>query len=104
MIGKILEQILEGRELLKKNAKIELNIPVVANSTAAFFEDKMMRPSWETDLKYFGFAYNIDQILAYIKKEGFKNVIIFAKNFVTHFFCVGNFSLTNRDKGNTRFG
>lgn len=74
--GALINQILEAREQLKKQSKIEINVPVVVNSTSAFYEEKCVRPSWKTDFKYFGVPYTVDSILKYIKKEGFKNVII----------------------------
>lgn len=89
--GSLINQILEAREHLKKHSKIEINVPVIANSTAAFYEEKCVRPSWKTDFKYFGVPYTVDAILNYIKKEHFKNVIIvdttaskeFVKNYST---------------------
>ncbi len=100
----LISQILEGRDLLKKNAKVELNVPIVANSTLAYFEEKCVRPSWATDLKYLGTEYNIDQILRYIKKEGFKNVIVvdatasdeFVKNYST--FIKNGFDIVASNK------
>jgi len=100
----LINQILEGRDLLKKKSKIEINIPIVANSTKAFFEEKCVRPSWETDFKYFGLSYKIDDILAHIKKEGFKNVIIvdatasdeFVKNYST--FIKNGFDIVASNK------
>ena len=100
----LIKQILEGRDLLKKNSKMELNIPIVANSTMAFFEEKCVRPSWGTDLKYFGIQYDIEKILGYIKKEGFKNVIVvdatasdeFVKNYST--FIKNGFDIVASNK------
>ena len=85
----LINQILEAREQLKKQSKLEINVPILVNSTSAFYEEKCVRPSWNTDLKYFGVPYTIDAVLKYIKKQGFKNVIIVdataSKEFVKHY-------------------
>ncbi|WP_010228936.1 homoserine dehydrogenase family protein [Gillisia marina] len=100
----LINQILEGRDMLKKKSKIELNIPIVANSTATFFEEKCVRPSWETDFKYFGFTYKMDEILTHIKREGFKNVIIVdataSEDFIKHYptFIKNGFDIVASNK------
>jgi homoserine dehydrogenase len=102
--GTLINQILGAREQLKKQSKIEINIPVVANSTSAFYEEKCVRPSWGTDFKYFSIPYTVDTILKYIKKEGFKNVIIvdatasdeFVKNYST--FIKNGFDIVASNK------
>jgi len=89
--GSLINQILEAREQLKKQSRIEINVPVVVNSSSAFYEEKCVRPSWKTDFKYFGVPYTVDSVLKYIKKEAYKNVIIvdataskeFVKNYST---------------------
>lgn len=85
----LINQILDAREQLKKQSKIEINVPVVVNSTSAFYEEKCVRPSWRTDFKYFGVPYTVDTVLKYIKKEAYKNVIIVdataSKEFVQNY-------------------
>lgn len=87
--GSLINQILEAREALKNKSKLEINIPVIVNSTSAFYEEKCVRPAWKTDLKYFGVPFTVDAILKYIKKEAYKNVIIVdataSKEFVKNY-------------------
>ena len=71
----LIKQILEAREKFKELGDLELNIPVVVNSTTAFFEKQCVNPSWETDFKSFGFPYKLEKIVNYVKKQGYENLI-----------------------------
>jgi homoserine dehydrogenase len=71
----LINQILAAREQFKESGNLEVNIPIVVNSTTAFFDKNCVTPSWETDFKAFGFPYKLDKIISYVKKQGFENLI-----------------------------
>ncbi|MGI0106830.1 aspartate kinase [Salinimicrobium sp. WS361] len=75
-VGSILvNQILQAREGLRKNEGLELNLPVIANSSTAFFQKENQQASWDTDLKNFGFPYKLEDILNYVEEQGYENLI-----------------------------
>ena len=75
-VGSILvNQILQARENLRNNEGLELNLPVIANSTTAFFQKENQQASWDTDLKTFGFPYKLEDILQYVKQQDYENLI-----------------------------
>lgn len=75
-VGSILvNQILQARENLRNNEGLELNLPVIANSTTAFFQKENQQASWDTDLKKFGFPYKLEDILQYVQEQGYENLI-----------------------------
>lgn len=71
----LIQQILETRQSILKSSNVEINIPVVVNSKIAFYEQKTLRPSWETDFKAFGHPYKISNIIKHVKTEGFQNLV-----------------------------
>ncbi|MCC8360078.1 homoserine dehydrogenase family protein [Salinimicrobium sediminilitoris] len=75
-VGSILvNQILQARESLQQKEDLEINLPVIANSTTAFFQKENQQPSWEADLKNFGFPYKLEDILDYVQKQQYENLI-----------------------------
>ena len=69
-----INQILAGRRQFEK-AGLEINIPVIANSTTAFFEKKTMTASWETDFLSFGFPYKLEEILHHVKQQEYEKLV-----------------------------
>ncbi|MCY2686047.1 aspartate kinase [Salinimicrobium sp. TH3] len=75
-VGSILvNQILQARESLQQKEGLEINLPVIANSTTAFFQKENQQSSWEADLKNFGFPYKLEDILDYVQKQQYGNLI-----------------------------
>lgn len=71
----LINQILDLKEQLKKTGRFELNLPVVVNSTTAFFEKKGVGNNWETDFQDFGVPYKLQDIIDYVKKNEYENLI-----------------------------
>lgn len=78
-VGKVgstlINQVLELKPKLEKNGVTEINFPVVLNSTTAFFETKGVKSSWEADFKNFGVPYKLQDIIEYVKKNEYDNLI-----------------------------
>ena len=70
----LIKQILADKQHFHE-AGIDLKIPVIANSRLAFFEKENLHPSWETDLGSFGFPYELEDILRYVKDKDYKNLV-----------------------------
>ncbi|WP_029035121.1 aspartate kinase [Salinimicrobium terrae] len=73
--SKLVNQILQARERLRQEEELEINLPVIANSSTAFFQKENQQPSWEADLKNFGFPYKLEDILEYVQKQGYENLV-----------------------------
>lgn len=71
----LINQILELRKQLRVTGELELNLPVVVNSTTAFFEKKSAGSSWEADFKDFGVPYKLQNIIDYVKKNEYDNLV-----------------------------
>jgi homoserine dehydrogenase len=70
----LINQLLEARIHLKKKG-LEINIPVILNSTTAFYAEEELGASWQSDFKKFGFPYKLDTVINYVKSKGFDNLI-----------------------------
>lgn len=75
-VGSVLiKQVLALREKLEREGDLEINIPVIVNSTTAFFEKRGVRATWEADFKNFGVPYKLQNIIDYVKKNEYENLI-----------------------------
>lgn len=73
--SRLIRQILEIREDLQRQEQLQLELPVIANTTTAFFAKAGLNPSWEADFKEFGFPYKLDDILEYVSRKKYKNLV-----------------------------
>lgn len=86
----LIKQILEFTET-QDSTRIQIKIPVIVNSSTAFFASNSIEKTWETDFKTFGFPYKLDDILKYVRQKDLKNLIAvdatasegFVKNYKT---------------------
>src|SRR5690606_30719446 len=75
-VGSVLiKQVLALKEQLEKAGELEINIPVIVNSSIAFFEKKGVKNSWEADFKNFGIPYKLQDIIDYTKQNKYENLI-----------------------------
>jgi homoserine dehydrogenase len=73
--SKLVGQLLEARESLRQKEGVELNLPVIANSTRAYFQKENQQPSWEADLNTLGVSYQLEDIFKYVQKQAYENII-----------------------------
>lgn len=71
----LINQILKLKEQLRESGELELNLPVLVNSSTAFFEKKGVTGSWEANFKSFGVPYKLRDIIAYLKRHEFENLV-----------------------------
>lgn len=92
--SKLVNQVLEARQSLKQNENLEINLPVIANSSTAFFQKETQQPSWEADLVNFGFPYKLQDILHYVREQQYDNLVAVdataSEDFVDNYFDLVN--------------
>ena len=71
----LIRQILNLKDQLEESGDVQLNLPVVVNSSTAFFEKKGVTPSWEANFKTFGVPYKIKDIIEYLKRHELENLV-----------------------------
>lgn len=71
----LIHEIINNQLFLLKNNNIDLRIPIIANSTLAFFEKNGLKNNWEADFSKFSTPYNLEDIINYAKEQGFENLI-----------------------------
>ncbi len=75
-VGSVLiKQVLALQEQWNRQGHLEINFPVIVNSTTAFFEKKGVRTTWEADFKNFGVPYKLQDIINYVHKNKYENLI-----------------------------
>lgn len=87
----LIKQVLATADAISLKQGYKLEIPIIANSTTAFFKTNGIKNNWQTDFEIFGFPYKIRDIVSYIRRENLVNVIIvdatasrkFVKNYKT---------------------
>ena len=88
--SKLINQLLQARESLRQKEGVELNLPVIANSTTAFFQKENQEASWEADLENFGFPYKLEDVLEYVGQQDYENLIAVdataSEEFVDNYF------------------
>ncbi len=71
----LVDQVLKLKNKPELARELEINLPVVLNSTTAFFEQKGIDTSWEANFKDFGVPYKLQDIIDYVKKNDYENLI-----------------------------
>jgi homoserine dehydrogenase len=86
----LINQINEAKPRLQQHQNLQLRIPIIANSKLAFYDKEGISNSWETDFETFSVPYKIDEIIQFVKKQKFDNLIAidatasaaFTKNYI----------------------
>ena len=90
--SKLINQVLQAREQLQEREGVELNLPVIANSTTAFFQKENQQSSWEADFEKFGFPYKLEDIIEYVQQQNYENLIAVdataSEEFVDNYFSL----------------
>ncbi len=87
----LINQINKAKPRLQQHQNLKLRIPIIANSKLAFYDKEGISNSWETDFETFSVPYKIDEIIQFVKKQKFDNLIAidatasaaFTKNYIT---------------------
>lgn len=105
----LIKQINAAKSTVAKAQGLQLEIPIIANSTLAFFNQDTATDEWISDFDNFSIPYNIEDIIAYVQNKGWENVIAVdataSQNFVDHYerLVSSGFHLVSANKhANTR--
>lgn len=71
----LVNQVLNLRDQLKIAGELEINLPVVLNSSIAFYKKEGVSSTWEADLAVFGQPYKFQEIIEYVKKNKYQNLV-----------------------------
>lgn len=91
-VGKVgstlIQQILESRAHFEKSG-YRLRIPVITNSSTAFFAKEGVVASWQSDIDSIGVPYKIEDIIAWTQRKELDNLVAVdataSDTFVEHY-------------------
>jgi len=87
--GTLINQVLESAKAIEKRKDIKLNIFAIANSKSVLLNKDGVTPNWKNEIQTNGFAYTIDDIIAYANKHHLVNLIAVdnsaSKDFVENY-------------------
>lgn len=72
----LISQIEEWNDRVAAIEDFRIHIPVIANSTYAFFNKNGLSNNWETDFKHFSIPYKIEDIINFLKHQELENLVV----------------------------
>ncbi len=88
----LINQIIANKILFWERQRLQINIPIIANSKLAFIDIDGVSKSWTTDFDQFSVPYKIEDIIRYIKSHELDNCIAVdataSSDFVKHYFTL----------------
>ncbi|RVU91411.1 aspartate kinase [Flavobacterium columnare] len=72
----LIQQILESQQFFLKQRNIDLRVPVITNSTVAFYEKEGVRNQWEADFSSNAVPFHLDSIFDYVIENELENLIV----------------------------
>ena len=71
----LINEILSNQEPLLENNNLDLRLPVITNSTVAFFEKPTVRNSWEANFIQFAVPFKVEDIINFVQENELENLI-----------------------------
>lgn len=71
----LINKVLKERKNLVLENNINLNFPVITNSTLAFFEKEGANFSWEANFIQFAIPFKLEDVLYYLMDNNIENII-----------------------------
>lgn len=71
----LINQVLESQKFFLEKRNIDVRIPVITNSTVAFFEKEGIKNEWEANFAQSAVPYTIQDIVNYVQKQQLENLI-----------------------------
>lgn len=72
----LINQIIASQDELLYNENLEVRIPVITNSTVAFFEKQNKKNAWEANFAKCPIPFSADDILYFLEENEFQNTIV----------------------------
>lgn len=71
----LINQILASQKAPLENRKFELRLPIITNSTVAFFEKPTVKNSWEANFIQFAIPFKVEDIISFVQENELENLI-----------------------------
>lgn len=71
----LINQILSNQNSLRSNKNFEIRLPIITNSTVAFFEKPTVKNSWEANFIQFSIPFKVEDIINFIQENELENLI-----------------------------
>lgn len=71
----LVNQILSNQKSFLLTKNLEIRLPVIANSTVAFFEKPTVKNSWEANFIQFGIPFKVEDIINFVQENELENLI-----------------------------
>lgn len=71
----LINQILLNQRAFLENKNFEVRLPIITNSTVAFFEKPTVKNSWEANFIQFAIPFKIEEIINFVQENGLENLI-----------------------------
>lgn len=71
----LINQILSNQKNLLSTKNLEVRLPVITNSTVAFFEKPTVKNSWEANFIQFAIPFKVDDIINFVQENELENLI-----------------------------
>jgi len=100
----LINQVIESQDFFEANQKINLQFPIIANSTHAWFGQKELSDSWKDNFEKNAIPYKALDITKYFQENNLENTILIdvtasksITNFYLHFIQQG-FDIVSANK------
>ena len=71
----LINQILSNQKIFLSTRNIELRLPIITNSTVAFFEKPTVKNSWEANFIEFSIPFKVEDIISFVQENELENLI-----------------------------
>ena len=71
----LINQILASQKMPSENRKFELRLPIITNSTVAFFEKPTVKNAWEANFIQFAIPFKVEDIISFVQENELENLI-----------------------------
>lgn len=71
----LINQVLKSQENFLQENNLDLRLPIITNSTVAFFEKPTVKNSWEANFIQFAIPFKIDDIINFVQENELENLI-----------------------------
>jgi homoserine dehydrogenase len=71
----LINQVLTNQKSLFENKNLELRLPIITNSTVAFFEKPTVKNFWEANFVQFSVPFKVEDIINFVQENELENLI-----------------------------
>lgn len=71
----LINQVLTNQNSLLENKNIEVRLPIITNSTVAFFEKPTVKNAWEANFIQFAIPFKVEDIINFVQENELENLI-----------------------------